>query len=342
MKRTIPTSFRRAVATAMILTLATALATEGQLVMSEDKLRMGERIVFLGDSITEAGAAAGGYVALVREKLGASADLKVEIIGAGISGNRVPDLERRLEKDVLSRKPTRVVIYIGINDVWHSQQGKGTPPEAFEQGLLRIIKAIQGQGAKVVLCTASVIGEKHDGSNALDKMLDDYCQISRGVARQTGSQLIDLRQAFLDHLRKKNESNADKNVLTTDGVHLNASGNQFVADQMLIALTTSAPAKLLRHVVLFKFKSEATKEQIEAVVEAFQALPSKIDTIESFECGIDVSVENLADGFTHGFVVTFRDEQGRAAYLPHAAHDAFVKLALPRVDKVLVFDYWTR
>jgi len=310
-----------------------------------DGLKSGDRIVFLGDSITEAGAGPGGYVTLLREMIaGKLPDLKVEILGAGISGNRVPDLEKRLEKDVLAKKPTRVVIYIGINDVWHWQSGKGTTKEDFEQGLQRIIKSIQASGATVSLCTASVIGEKHDGSNSSDKMLEEYCQISRQVAQKTGAQLIDLRRAFLSHLKKHNSANAAKDQLTNDGVHLNPAGNKFVAEQMLEALTASGRnsggQRLLRHVVLFKFKADASAEQVNEVVAAFKALPSKIDAIHSFESGTDNSVENLADGFTHGFVVTFRDEKGRAEYLPHPAHDEFVKLARPRIEKVLVFDYW--
>ena len=77
-------------------------------------------------------------------------------------------------------------------------------------------------------------------------------------------------------------------------------------------------------------------------MDAFAALPGKIDAIVDFECGTDVSVEGKADGFTHGFLVTFRDEAGRAAYLPHPAHQEFVKLVGPHVDKVLVFDYWAQ
>lgn len=303
----------------------------------------GERIVFLGDSITQAGAGAGGYVTLVREKLAEKhKDRAIEVVGAGISGNKVPDLERRLEKDVLSKKPTLVVIYIGINDVWHSQSGKGTSKEEFEAGLRRIIKAIHDGGARVILCTASVIGEKTDGSNPLDKMLDEYCDVSRKVAADTKSQMLDLRKAFLHHLKAHNEKNMDKNVLTTDGVHLNAAGNQFVADQMLAALAPAGHAhRLLRHVVLFKFKDDATPAQVQEIVDAFRELPKKIDAIHSFEMGTDVSVENLAQGFTHCFFVTFKDEKARETYLPHAAHKAFVDVALPRVDKVLVVDYWT-
>ncbi|GAB4135602.1 MAG: Dabb family protein [Planctomycetaceae bacterium] len=102
-----------------------------------------------------------------------------------------------------------------------------------------------------------------------------------------------------------------------------------------------AKRKVLRHVVLFKFKKSATKEQIQEVVTAFAALPKKIDTIIDFEMGTDVSIENKAKGFTHGFVVTFRNAQGRKIYLPHPAHKAFVKIVGPVLADVLVFDYYT-
>lgn len=98
--------------------------------------------------------------------------------------------------------------------------------------------------------------------------------------------------------------------------------------------------RTLRHVVLFKFKAEATPAQVQELVDAFKALPKKIDVIIDFECGTDVSVENLAGGFTHGFLVTFKNEKGRDTYLPHPAHQEFVKLAGTRVEKALVFDYW--
>lgn len=115
----------------------------------------------------------------------------------------------------------------------------------------------------------------------------------------------------------------------------------------MFAMTTHAedapkkPEKVLRHVVLFKFKDDLSKDQVKEVVDAFRALPKKIDVIIDFEYGTDVGVENLAAGFTHGFVITFRDEKGREIYLPHKEHEAFKKIAVPRIDKVLVFDYWS-
>lgn len=316
-------------------------------------LKDGDRIVFLGDSITQAGAGPKGYVSLVRDHLG-HGDTKVEVIGAGISGNRVPDLEKRLERDVIAKKPTIVVIYIGINDVWHWNNNRGTKKEDFEAGLRRIIESINKAGARVIMCTPSVIGEKTDGSNKFDAMLEEYSEISRKVATDTKSGMIDLRKAFMDELKKTNEKNADKGLLTSDTVHLNDAGNQFVAKQMLAGLTGAAAAaapatetksaapkgKVLRHVVLFKFKDGTSQEKIDEIVKAFHSLPAKIDTIVSFEGGTDVSVEKLAAGFTHGFVVSFKSEKDRDEYIPHKAHGEFVEIVKPHVDKVLVFDFW--
>jgi len=306
---------------------------------ADKPLGKGERIVFLGDSITQAGADPGGYVYLAKEGIASKYhDLDIEVIGAGISGNRVPDLEARLDNDVLAKMPTLVIIYIGINDVWHSANGRGTSKPDYEQGLLRIVKRIQETGSRVILCTPSVIGEKHDGSNHFDPMLDEYSQISRKVAAETKVRLLDLRKQFVAHLKAQNNDNVDKGILTSDAVHLNAAGNRFVADRMLEAIETTG--KLLRHVVLFKFKSELTPAEVQEVVTAFASLKGKIDLIEDFEWGTDISVENLAQGFTHCFVGTFRDTASRDAYLPHPAHAEFVKLAGPRIDKVLVVDYW--
>ena len=118
-------------------------------------------------------------------------------------------------------------------------------------------------------------------------------------------------------------------------VLMNASGRHALAQDKPAA----AP---LRHVVLFKFKPEVTKAQVQEVVDAFAALPKKIDTISDFEWGTDVSVEMKAEGFSHCFVVSFADAKARDAYLPHAAHAEFVKLVGPRIEKVLVFDYWVK
>lgn len=112
---------------------------------------------------------------------------------------------------------------------------------------------------------------------------------------------------------------------------------------MSAALATSAIAENeFRHVVLFKFKADATAEQVKGIEKAFAALPSKIDSITGYEWGPSESVEGLNDGFTHCFLVTFKDKAGLEAYLPHDAHKAFGAQLKPLLEKALVFDYTAR
>ena len=215
--------------TRMALTVAAFVMLMGCAAQAQSKLTKNERIVFLGDSITAAGVGPGGYVTLTAKKLAELyPDLKITVIGAGIGGHKVPDCQARLQRDVLSKKPTVVFIYIGINDVWHGKNG--TPKDKFDAGLRDLIKKITDAGATVVLATPSVIGEKTDGSNRLDALLEEYAAISRKVAKDTGTTLCDLRVAFIERLKKINPDNKQRGVLTADGVHLNPAGNQFVAD----------------------------------------------------------------------------------------------------------------
>ncbi len=203
-------------------------------------LKKGDRVVFLGDSITQGGDSHDkGYVRLIRKALtDKHAELGIEVIGAGISGNKVPDLQRRLEKDVLAKMPTIVVIYIGINDVWHGEKdpAKGTLPDAFSSGLKDVVDRCKAAGATVVICTPTVIGEKKEGANSQDQRLDQYSDLSRGLAKEQKLPLCDLRKAFADHLKDHNPDNAEKGVLTSDRVHLNDAGNKFVAETMLRVL----------------------------------------------------------------------------------------------------------
>ncbi len=100
------------------------------------------------------------------------------------------------------------------------------------------------------------------------------------------------------------------------------------------------PGQVLRHIVLYKFKDDATPAEVQDVVDTFAALPKKIDGIVAFEHGTNVSPEGKSDGLTHVFVVSFANEQARDAYLTHPAHQAYVNVVKDRREKVVVFDYW--
>ena len=198
-----------------------------------------KKIVFFGDSITQQGAGADGYIKKMDSILSAkNQSANYELIGAGISGNKIYDLYLRMEADVLAKSPDAVVIYIGINDVWHKRtSGTGTDPDRFERFYNAIIKKLKERNIAVYLCTPSVIGEKTDFTNQLDGDLNQYAAMVRNIAKANNCSVIDLRQAFLDHLKTNNPENKDRGVLTTDGVHLNRTGNIFVAQQMYNALS---------------------------------------------------------------------------------------------------------
>lgn len=111
-----------------------------------------------------------------------------------------------------------------------------------------------------------------------------------------------------------------------------------------LLLTKNTMAKKdskLRHVVLFSFKDDASKEDIRQIEEAFSALPGKIPQVKGYEWGTNNSPEGLNDGLTHCFLVTFESEEDRAIYLPHPEHKAFVKILQPHLERAVVVDYWS-
>src|SRR5687767_10157729 len=199
-----------------------------------------KKIVFFGDSITEAAIKPGGYIVQIgdlatKDKVSNSYDF----IGAGISGNKVYDLYLRLENDVLSKNPDVVIIFIGVNDVWHKRtHGTGTDADKFERFYTAIIKKLQEKNIKVVLCTPAAIGEKTDSSNELDGDLNQYSSIIRSLAKKNNLSIIDLRNTFLEYNRKFNSENKEAGILTSDRVHLNEKGNEVVANEMWKVIKT--------------------------------------------------------------------------------------------------------
>lgn len=126
---------------------------------------------------------------------------------------------------------------MGVNDVWHKKTfGTGTDPDKFEKFYNALIKKLQSRNIKVLLCTPAAIGEKTDHSNELDGDLNKYSSIIRNIAKNNNCELIDLRKTFLQYNLANNSENKDRNILTSDGVHLNEKGNRLVAEEMMKAL----------------------------------------------------------------------------------------------------------
>ena len=193
------------------------------------------KVIFFGDSITQAGVNPGGYITKMKEMLEKQGIKdKYQLTGAGIGGNKVYDLYLRMEDDVLSQKPDVVVIYVGVNDVWHkASYGTGTDADKFGNFYTALIKKMQSQGIKVICCTPAAIGERTDNSNQQDGDLNHYSNIIRTISAKFDCQLVDLRKEFIGYNLKNNPTNKESSILTTDRVHLNEIGNQFVADLMM-------------------------------------------------------------------------------------------------------------
>jgi lysophospholipase L1-like esterase len=216
------------------------------------------KVVFLGDSITEAGIydkegglPSGdtliypkytGFITLLKKDI----EDDIELIGKGVSGNKVSNLLERYKKDVLSLNPDIVFIYIGINDVWHKYSfGTGTDIIFYENGLRKIIADIKDKGARVILCTPTVIGENKGEFTLVNEFkdietmeimngdLDAYSDVIRKLSSELNTDLLDLREIFMNYISENNPNNQSFGITTYDGVHLNDLGNKLIADEML-------------------------------------------------------------------------------------------------------------
>lgn len=204
------------------------------LIFSSMNLLKPKKIIFFGDSITWHGVDQDGFITLMKERLktDGKAD-EYELIGAGVSGNKIYDLYFRFQKDVLDKQPDVVIIYIGINDVWHKvQSGTGTDINRYTNFYISMIKNLKDKGIRVILCTPSVIGEKKDNTNEQDGDLNLYAKTVRTLTKQYNCDLVDLRKEMVNYEDKNNPEDVEKGILTRDKVHMNPTGNKFIADLM--------------------------------------------------------------------------------------------------------------
>ncbi len=205
------------------------------LLQAEIPIKTGDKVAFLGDSITQQGQDRnnpGGYVQLVASGLVANG-VKIEIIGAGISGHKSDDMLKRLDRDVLSKHPQWMTLSCGVNDVWHG--AKGVPLQDYKKNITAIVDQAQGAGIKVVLLTATMIGE--DQANANNQKLVAYNEFLRTLAADKKCLLADLNadmQAAIAEAQKSGQKKSVKgNYLTVDGVHMALAGNLMMATGVL-------------------------------------------------------------------------------------------------------------
>jgi lysophospholipase L1-like esterase len=216
--------------------MARPALAENDVAAQQIELKKGDRIIFFGDSLTNLAGdekpkehVKQGYVRIVRETLQRKhPDKNIEVEWVATGGHTVPDLLKRVDKDVIAKKPSIVVIQIGCNDA------RRIPKETFRTGLEELIDKLQKANIQVVQCSLTSVGEKHDGTNKDDPKLDEFAQIEREIARAKNVPLTDLRKAFIAYWLKNNPDNKPSGILTYDGNHFNQRGMDFVAEQMLM------------------------------------------------------------------------------------------------------------
>jgi len=214
-------------------------------------VKNGDKIAFLGDSITANGARPDGYVTLVMDAL-RKEGLDVSHVPAGISGHRSNDMLARLDRDVLSKKPQWLLLSCGVNDVWHfklhlgKRTFQGVPLDDYKRNVTEIIDKAQAAGIKVMILTATMIGE--DPERELNKNLIPYNDFLREIAKGKKCLLADLNKDMQEELRKIPDVKGSakmfgepdykrdiKNKLTSDGCHMNRLGNIMMAKGILRA-----------------------------------------------------------------------------------------------------------
>jgi len=189
----------------------------------------GQKIAFMGDSITQGGwSNKRGYVHLVMAGLEANG-VKANPVPAGISGHKSNQMLARLKKDVLDKNPDWMTLSCGVNDVWHG--AKGVPLDQYKTNITSMVDQCQAAGVKVVILTATVIME--DLNNDLNKQLSPYNDFLRSLAKEKKCRLADLNALFQESIKA---SPKPGRVLTSDGVHMNPAGDQLMAIGILRAL----------------------------------------------------------------------------------------------------------
>ena len=269
------------------LLLGAALLSSATL-SAEIVIKNGDKIGFLGDSITAQGNSVQcGYINLVMSALKANG-INAQKIPAGVGGNKAPQMLKRLDRDVLSKKPQYMTLSCGVNDVWHGK--RGVPLDKYKVNITKIVEKAQAAGVKVYILTATMITEDQKAAN--NQKLIAYNDFLRQLAKEKNCVLVDVNkemQELIASVKKKYPNFKGKFVATYDGVHMNPIGNIMMARCILKAfgLTEEQIAKCEKD---WNNRKYLLRSFIPFTVREFQKISEK-----AFAAGIDVQtyLQNL-------------------------------------------------
>lgn len=186
-------------------------------------LEYGQKIVFLGDSITQAGD---GYVSVIQNVIGALIpDMKLTYVNSGVGGDKVTDMLKRIGDSVIPHDPDWITVSVGINDVWHGINGVRI--EEFREKYDELIDRLTKQTvSKLALLTTTVIGEELNIEPNV--RLAEYNEHIRKVAKKRKLLLVEMNGAFHKAIDDWHKIDTDLRF-TTDGVHTNPIGAYLMA-----------------------------------------------------------------------------------------------------------------
>ena len=209
--------------------------------MGEFWIRDGERMLFIGDSITDCGrrdraAPLGdGYVSIFTELATAKyPERDIEWVNMGIGGNRTTHLRERWQTDVIDHGPDRLSIKIGINDL-HSflrNDPDGVPPDRYRSIFDEILSSTRGAlgDIPIVLITPFYISTDldHEFEGAVLRLIPSYIDIVREMSAKYDTLLLDLHEVFQEQLKHRPPS-----TFCPEPVHPNHSGHVVIASALI-------------------------------------------------------------------------------------------------------------
>jgi lysophospholipase L1-like esterase len=217
----------------------------------------GDKVAFLGDSITQAGAdKPTGYVKLLQAALN-NEGIGIEVIRAGLSGNKSNQMLERLQKDVLDKKPDWMTLSCGVNDVWHGPNGVSL--HQYRTNITLIVDQAQQAGIRVIILTSTMISEDPAGPHNIT--LAGYNDFLREVATEKGCLLADLNadmQVLVKAHRAVLGTQPYYDLVTSDGVHMNVAGDSMMAVGILRALGMP-------------------EDRIQAAIQSWARMPAKLE-----------------------------------------------------------------
>ena len=198
---------------------------------AEIRVKNGDKIAFLGDSITLLGTRnQTGYVNLVIDGLAVNG-VKAVRIPAGVSGNKSNQMLTRLRKDVIGKKPQIMTLSCGVNDVAHRQ--RGVKLEDYRKNITEIVRQAKAAGIRVCIMTATMIGE--NAESELNRKLTGYNEFLRELAKAEDCVLIDTNAEMQKEVLRLRKIYPDVkgNLLMVDSLHMNPLGNAVMAKAVL-------------------------------------------------------------------------------------------------------------